>query len=287
LRDSRHVDAADVSVSLTSPDSLRKERDPMRPTIASPATSRGRSGALLTAVLAVLLVLAAAGPAQAIDEASPQVNFKGVAFIDGGQLTDSTSSPSIPARLVWRAYDPSGICSASARLYDYDTGWSTYPSVTLGRDSVRVNLVPGHYYQFQLYLQDCAGNGAYYYDYPQVGPISQETAASLTAGWTTSSCLCWSGGNVLWNTRTGAKASFTFSGQSIAWVTNRASNRGTANIYIDGTFIRSVNLQGATVNRIVGFQKRFGSVATHTLDIVVAGTAGHPRVDIDAFVVAY
>jgi hypothetical protein len=259
----------------------------MRSTIASPAPSRGRSGALFTTLVAVILMFAMAGPAHAIDEAPPQVNFKGVAFIDGGQLSDSTSSPSIPARLVWRSYDPSGICSASARLYDYATGGFTYPSVTLGRDSVRVTLTPGHYYQFQLYQQDCAGNGSYYYDYPELGSIFQETAASLSAGWTTSSCLCWSGGNVLWNTRTGAKASFTFNGQSIAWVTNRASNRGTANIYIDGTFVKSVDLQGATINRIVGFQKRFGSAATHTLDIVVAGTAGHPRIDIDAFVVAY
>ena len=37
--------------------------------------------------------------------------------------------------------------------------------------------------------------------------------------------------------------------------------------------------------RRVIFQRAWGSVGTHTIKVVPVGTAGHPRVDIDAFVV--
>lgn len=248
---------------------------------------RSGTGHLLVVLGATGLLIFGAAPAMAVDEQAPQVNFKGVQYIANTMLSDSTSSPSLPVRVVWGKYDPSGICSGYARLYNYDTGRYTYPAFSPYRDSVRVNLKGGVDYQLMLYLQDCAGNASYYYDYVGLGSLHQETETALSAGWTTSTCLCWSGGNVFWNTRTGAKASFTFNGRSVAWITDRADNRGTANVYLDGRFVAAVNLQGAGVNRIVGYQKRFGSSGTHTLDIVVAGTPGHPRVDIDAFLVSY
>ena len=247
----------------------------------------------LVAMLAVValgftLQVGLAPQAQAADETAPQVNFKGIQYIQNTMLSDSTSTPSLLVRLPWQQYDPSGVCSVQAQLYNYGTGRYSYPTVQNGVGTnkyVRVTLDRSFDYQLRVYVADCAGNSRYAYTYPYLGELYQETAADLSAGWTTSTCLCWSQGNVFWNTRAGAKASFTFSGRSIAWITDKASNRGSAHIYIDGQYQKTVNLQGAGVNRIVGYAKRFPAYETHTLDIVVVGTSGHPRVDIDAFLV--
>jgi hypothetical protein len=46
-----------------------------------------------------------------------------------------------------------------------------------------------------------------------------------------------------------------------------------------------VNLQATTGQaRAIVFARNWSTVGSHTLKIVVAGTAGHPRVDVDAFI---
>jgi hypothetical protein len=46
-----------------------------------------------------------------------------------------------------------------------------------------------------------------------------------------------------------------------------------------------VSLRASTNHyRAVVFARNWGANASHTLRLVVVGTAGHPRVDLDAFV---
>jgi hypothetical protein len=241
---------------------------------------------LVLGVTASVQVVNAAG-AQAIDQAPPQVNFKGMQYIEGSILSDSTSSPSLPVKILWRQYDPSGICTVSAELYNSTTRTYRYPQVHSGKNMfVRVKIDNDYSYRLRVYTADCLGNAGNSYDYLYLGSLYQETQADLSPGWTNANCLCWSLNSVFWNSQAGAKASFAFSGRSIAFITDRADNRGSAHIYIDGQFQKTINLQGAGVNRVVGFQKRFPSYENHIIDVVVVGTAGHPRVDVDAFLVA-
>jgi hypothetical protein len=241
---------------------------------------------LVISVVAAGVQIVGISSAQAIDQTPPQINFKGMQYIDGSILSDSTSSPALPVKILWSQYDPSGVCTVSAQLYNYTTHVYRYPKVHAGKNmSVRITVDNSYDYQLRVYAADCAGNATNAYYYPYLGYLYQETEASYSPGWTNSNCLCWSLNSVFWNTHADAQASFTFSGQSIAWITDRADNRGSARIYIDGQLQQTVNLQGAGVNRIVGYQKRFPSSGTHTLDVVVVGTIGHPRVDIDAFLV--
>ena len=66
----------------------------------------------------------------------------------------------------------------------------------------------------------------------------------------------------------------------------RGPDRGTAAIYVDGVYKTNVNLH--TINthpRQVVYATNWSANGTHTIKIVCLGTTGHPRIDVDAFVV--
>ena len=117
--------------------------------------------------------------------------------------------------------------------------------------------------------------------------IAQETGSGVTfAGtWSRSTISSASGGGTRFATAAGASVTYSFVGSSIGWVSYRDSKRGSAQVYIDGKLIRTVNLQSNKVlaRRIV-FAHSWPTQGRHTIKIVVMGTVGHPRVDVDAFV---
>jgi len=84
----------------------------------------------------------------------------------------------------------------------------------------------------------------------------------------------------------GATASLSFQGRAIGVVAQRGPDRGQADILVDGKKVASIDLHAATLQeRRVVFTVRWSGLATHTISVVVAGTQGRPRVDLDAFVV--
>jgi len=78
--------------------------------------------------------------------------------------------------------------------------------------------------------------------------------------------------------------SFTFfSGIDNAWVTTTGPNHGSARIYIDGKYLRTVSTYSKTTHyRRIVWARRFGTLTGHTITIVNAGTAGHPGIEVDA-----
>jgi hypothetical protein len=120
--------------------------------------------------------------------------------------------------------------------------------------------------------------------------LYQESSAKITykGTWKTSDCLCYSGGHVLYSQTAGNIATFKFTGNLIQFVSERGSTRGSFKVYINGALKATVSNYITTPNQnaVIVWQKSFASVATRTLKIVVVGTSGHPRVDVDAFVVA-
>jgi hypothetical protein len=237
-------------------------------------------------VLAAASLVGVATPAYAIDESPPQINFTtAVKPVLGTLLSDSTSRPSLSATVAWSAYDPSGVTYQYAQVYNYDTRSWTYVSLTGSQRSFDYRFRVGTSYRVALWTQDALGNGAWSYTYPYFS-LAQEGAASYSAGWSTGSCACWSGGAVVKNSKAGATATYSFYGSSIAYIGDRASDRGSARIYIDGVLRATVNMQGSTkANRLIASSRIFASSGSHTIRVEVVGTAGHPRVDVDAFVV--
>ena len=69
-------------------------------------------------------------------------------------------------------------------------------------------------------------------------------------------------------------------------MTMRGPGRGYAWIYLDGgaTPVAKINLYKATAQpMVIAWSKTWATSGKHTVKVWVAGTAGKPRVDVDAF----
>jgi len=117
--------------------------------------------------------------------------------------------------------------------------------------------------------------------------LTQQTSSSVTwsGTWNTVSSTNASGGSVRYSTSAGAAVTYRFTGSSVAWVSALGLGRGSAKVYLDGVYVRTINLEASSGHsRAIVFGRNWAGNGSHTLRIVVAGTAGHPRVDVDAFV---
>jgi hypothetical protein len=150
-----------------------------------------------------------------------------------------------------------------------------------------IGLTPGHTYRFEVRATDRAGNVGGWVAGPTVrAALTQQTSTSITwtGTWTSVTDSRFSGGSVRYTTATWAKATYSFTGRSIAWVTTFAPNRGVAKIYLDGVLAATVDTTSATTTfHRVAFAKTWSASGFHTIRIVVVGTAGRPRVDVDGF----
>ena len=84
----------------------------------------------------------------------------------------------------------------------------------------------------------------------------------------------------------GASVSFRFTGRAVAVVAPRSRTRGSAKVYVDGAYAGTVSLyRSTTTARSVVFGSSWMANGTHTIKLVLVGTRGHPRFDIDAFAI--
>ena len=69
-------------------------------------------------------------------------------------------------------------------------------------------------------------------------------------------------------------------------VAPRGPGRGRVLVYVDGAYAGTVNLWAAVgYAKAIVFSRSWGAAGDHRIRLVVAGTRGHPRVDVDAFAV--
>ena len=98
----------------------------------------------------------------------------------------------------------------------------------------------------------------------------------------------WSGGSASTSNQMGNTATFRFTGTSVSWIGCRKSSaNGTVNIYIDGIFVRALDLRGVSYP-LEGYQMtvfRIDGLAPgpHTLTIEITSRTGGAYVVIDAF----
>jgi hypothetical protein len=247
---------------------------------------RAVSWVLRAALLALLLLLASPESGLGVsDTTPPTVTPPLPQFTVSSILGKST----IPLKEKWSGSDAgSGVCSYDARE---SVDGQPYAQLTLGTGaptSVTRQLQPGSdTYQYEVRGTDCANNTSAF----SVGPLFslgavQESSSSIgyTGTWTTSADDSAYGFSLASATAAGASASYTFSGRNVAWVAPRGPDRGQAQVFIDGKLISTVDLYKASSQpRRVVFAKAWSAIGTHTIKVVVVGTAGRPRVDIDAF----
>lgn len=116
---------------------------------------------------------------------------------------------------------------------------------------------------------------------------NNSVAITYLKTWTAKASAVWSGGSEKYSIAAGASATFTFTGTQLSWVSSKASNRGSGKVYLDGVLVKTVSTYSTTTqNSVLVWKSAVLSRGSHKVKIVVAGTAGHPRVGIDAFDVA-
>ena len=121
---------------------------------------------------------------------------------------------------------------------------------------------------------------------PVLTPSLAQAATSYTGTWGTSTSASYSGGSPRYATKAGASASYAFTGRGIALVTTKAASRGSVRVYVDGVLATTVSANtAATAYRSVLWAKTWSASGKHTIKLVVVGTAGHPRFDLDALAV--
>jgi hypothetical protein len=170
-----------------------------------------------------------------------------------------------------------------------DAGAYVSLSSTLASATYTRTVRTGHTYRARVRAIDVAGN---------IGAWVSGSTFRLTAYQESSAAIRWSGtwragvntafwgGRDRYATATGAKASLTFTGRSFAWVGSLGPSRGWVNVYVNGRFVKSVNLHATTnAYRRVLFSTSWPTAASRTVTIRISGTARHPRGDVDAFVV--
>ncbi len=127
-----------------------------------------------------------------------------------------------------------------------------------------------------------AVGGAQRYEEDAAG-INYFTSSGSAGGWTlaTSSDNSYSNNAARYAATANYYAQFTFSGTYVTWVSTKGPNRGSAQVWIDGAFVKTVNLNAPGVTYYYQqevFSKTFTTGGSHTLKIVVVSG----QVDVDA-----
>jgi GH25 family lysozyme M1 (1,4-beta-N-acetylmuramidase) len=194
----------------------------------------------------------------------------------------------IPAVVGWHASDPSGVASSNLQRSVNGSSWQTVALPSASPSSILEWLPIAGAATQRDRATDTLGNVSGWSSGPMVrtAVVQQWAGAIHYQGiWHTVSLTSASAHSLRYATATGASAAYAFTGSSIGWVAVRGPNRGSARVYVDGVDAGVVNLTTATVrSRAIVFARNWTSSGSHTLKIVVLGTAHHPRVDLDAFV---
>jgi hypothetical protein len=219
-----------------------------------------------------------------IEHTAPTVSAPAATLRSGSQLAGSA----LPVHLAWTGADNAKLVSYSLARSVNGGPWTTLNG-SLPSPAYDLALAKGSVYRFRVQAVDVDGNVSATVAGPTFGAaLTQQTSSAIRYGksWTTSKSIAFSSGSVKYHKTKGASASYTVSGRSIAFVTTKGPKRGKAKIYINGSYVTTIDLWAASnTYRVVAYQKTWSSKATRTIKVVVSGTSGRPRVDLDAFAV--
>ncbi len=193
---------------------------------------------------------------------------------------------SVPVRLSWpAATDDLAVDAYRVRYRATSTAsWSTLTGWTTAR-SANASLTRGVAYDIELTTRDAGANTTSIV-VPFRVALHQEGFATYHGRWRRTAWKSASGGHTRYATRAGSRAKFRITGRSVALVMPKARSNGRARVYVDGTYATTLKLHARSTHaRRIVFQRSWPSTGTHTIKIVVVGTRGHPRVDLDAVIV--
>ena len=218
-----------------------------------------------------------------VDATAPSVSRPAIRFAGGASVTGS-----VPIRVTWSGSDL-GLGIARYEIQQrIDAGAWVSLSTIWGSTSMDRAAWTARAYTFRVRAVDRAGNvGAWQTSPARRFTAYQESSPSLTytGRWTTASSAAYWGGGLRAASGSGRSVSLRRTAYGFAWVAPVGPTRGSARVYVNGTYVATVSLyaKSGRGSRVV-FEKTWGTNATRTITIRVSGTAGHPRVDLDGLI---
>ena len=238
-------------------------------------------------------VVATAGGVQGTATVTVRLDtFPPVARAPTFTLVASTTMPAstVPVAVTWPAATDVGRGVKGYQLQRaVGSAWVSVPLANATDTNATVMLTPGLVHRLRVRAIDRAGNiGAWATAAAFRLSAVQETSSAIVrkGAWSTKLSAAFVGGRAIAASVAGASVAITFTGQQIGWVSTVGPTRGQARIYVDGAYERTVDLGRATsASRLIMVLRSWPVAGRHTLEIRVVGTAGRPRVDVDAFVI--
>jgi hypothetical protein len=202
-------------------------------------------------------------------------------------VAPSTLSNFLPVRVAWGASTDATSSIAKYRILTNEQGLGFVSPGFSTTTSIGRPFLPFDTYAFRVSAIDEAGNEGPPSTSPTFSPTVDTTpAVSVTGLWHPSSSASFLGGSSRYSTAKGASATYHFTGRAFAFETYTATNRGSVNMYVDGVFRGTVSTYSTVAKRLqLVFSRAWTTSGAHTVKLVVVGTVGHPRVDVDGFVI--
>jgi hypothetical protein len=184
--------------------------------------------------------------------------------------------------------DWSGVAAYGLQQRSGGGAWVTAVGASTARTALRT-LTFGTSYGFGVRARDGAGNWGSWSSPAAVTPTRYQESSSAvryTGTWGTLRTASASNGHTRYATRRGAAVTFRFTGRAFALIAPKGPTRGSARLYVDGVYVSTVSLyRSVWAPRIVVAARSWPASGTHTARLVLTGTPGHSRFDVDAFAV--
>jgi hypothetical protein len=193
----------------------------------------------------------------------------------------------VPVTVTWSGTDATSRVNHYT-LYQSKDGHAYTHVATTAATSVVRNLTFGHTYTFKVTATDNAGNtsAAKASSTYKLSLLQENSlAVKYSTGWNRQKLSGASGGSVEYATQAGKTATFTFSGAQVAWVSTQGANRGSASVKLGSGSAATISTHAKSTKAAEIVDVLHAAAGSHKLVIKVLGTSGHPRVDIDAFIV--
>jgi len=226
-----------------------------------------------------------------VGDSTPPVVEAPVARVYAPQKLTST----VGLHVEWPdATDESAVAAYELQRMKNNNG--TWTSVALGSPTdtyVNMQLATGNIFEFRLRARDTEGNTSGWMMSAEAKlRIVQENGAAVTYSgtWKRPTLSGASGAYVRYANVVGRRATLTFSGSSVAFVSTLGPNRGIAAISLDGSFVENVDLYSSALNTAMAVNAYSGlGAGTHALEVRVTGTRNASstanRIDVDAFLI--
>jgi CSLREA domain-containing protein len=223
-----------------------------------------------------------------LDTEAPTLTVPVASSRVGGRQSGST----LPLRISWTAADAAGGAAGSGVQHSeiwVSAGGAAYTllSSAVAGLTYDVTATAGKVYRWRVRAVDFDGNvGPWVASVATTPALVQQSASAVAyaSGWHAAIDSGASGGSVKYATARGASVSYRFTSRGIAIVLTKGPSRGEVQVFFDGHYQRTVDLYASRVAyQVVAWQKTWATAGAHTIKLVVPGTSGRPRADLDAF----